>query len=76
MERSVDKVLKKIIELVPEEEEKIKTALNEYLDSLWNKAPEVRRSFECWYPLQKILSSQISTFDKEWKQQILKEFNG
>ena len=76
MERSVDKVLEKIILLVPEEEEKIKRALSEYLESLWNKAPEVRRSAECWVPLQQLLGSHISSFDEEWKQQVLKEFNG
>jgi hypothetical protein len=76
MERSVDKVLEKIIRLVPEEEEKIKKVLNDYLESLWNKAPEVRRGPECWVPLQKLLTSYIPSFDKEWKQQILKEFNG
>ena len=76
MERSVDKVLEKIIILVPEEEEKIKRALNDYLESLWNKAPEVRRGPECWVPLQQLLGSYITSFDEEWKQQVLKEFNG
>jgi hypothetical protein len=74
--RSVDKVLDKIISIIPEQEIELKTELKMYLDSLYNKAPEVRRSHECWIPLRNILISKVPIFDENWKCLVLQEFNG
>ena len=50
--------------------------LIDYKETLWNKAPEVRKSSECWIPLQNILNKQITNFDDDWKIQLLNIFNG
>ena len=74
--RCVVDIIDQLLHVIPDEELYLKTILIDYKDSLWNKAPEVRRSSECWLPLKNILAEHITNFDKEWKRQILNIFNG
>jgi len=75
-ERSVLKVIHYILKEIPENEEKIIEEILDYSHSLWNKAPEVLITSECWFPLQCILSKYILDFNTEWKIKVLAVFNG
>ena len=64
--RCVVQIIGDIIKVIPKEENKLINELEEYGNSCWNKAPEVRRSGYCWNPLQ---------IDTEWKKNIVNIFN-
>ena len=76
VQRSVLTVIDELLKEIPYNEEKIIDEILCYNESLWNKAPEVLRSSECWFPLQCILSKYILDFDAEWKIKVLAVFNG
>jgi hypothetical protein len=73
--RDVAVVCEQILNIIPNSEIELRNELREFHDSLWNKAPEIRRGSELWKPFGNILSSNIHVIDEDWKQQILKVFN-
>jgi hypothetical protein len=73
--RCVVQIIGDIIKVIPKEENKLINELEEYGNSCWNKAPEVRRSGYCWNPLQQILQKYITQIDTEWKKNIVNIFN-
>jgi len=74
--RCVVDTIDQLLNVIPDEELYLINILIDYKESLWNKAPEVRKSSECWLPLRNILAKQITNFDNEWKRQMLNIFNG
>jgi hypothetical protein len=73
--RSVDKVIEKILTVIPESESNLILELRDYYYTLWNKAPELLKTDIFWIPLGKILENHITNMDKEWKIQTRKIFN-
>ena len=73
--RSIIEVIQKMLNLIPLSETKLISELTEYRNSLWNRAPEVRDSAECWIPLQNIMNSNIREIDMNWKIDIVHIFN-
>jgi hypothetical protein len=72
--RNVDKVIKQLLEVIPETETKLISELNEYYSNLWNQAPELLSTAPYWVPVAKILGSNIGDLDDEWKSKVHKIF--
>jgi len=76
MSRDLSLVIPKIIELIPDNEEKLLNELNEYLNNnLAYKPPELRNSKYCWIPFINILNVNIPNIELEWQKQIEKILN-
>ena len=73
--RDVADVCSQILKIVPKAEIKLINELTDFYDSLWNKAPEIRKGAELWKQFGYILQSNITTIDEDWKKHILKAFN-
>ena len=73
--RDVTKVISELIKFIPAEETVLLHEIKTYKDSLWNQAPELKRSSHCWIPLQEILQRNIVDIDTEWKKSLLEIFN-
>lgn len=59
MSRYIDDVHKKIYDAIPSSEIEFRNELKEYIESIWNKAPEVRKSSETYIPYYLILKKYI-----------------
>jgi hypothetical protein len=73
--RSIIDVIKDILEVIPNEEEKIIHELKTYMKSLWNQAPEALCTKYIWLPVYNILNNNIENINNEWKIQVKKIFN-
>jgi len=69
-ERLVEDVLDKILQIIPISETKLIYDLNNYKNSLHNKAPEIRRTPDCWIPFINILNYHISEIKETWQIEI------
>jgi len=80
--RDIYDVYIKINEVIPKEYIEFKNKLKKYIDSLWNKAPEVCRSAETFIPFANILIEYILNIfelknkDQMWKFDVRNIFNG
>lgn len=63
MSRYIDDVHKKIYDAIPSSEIDFRNELKEYIESIWNKAPEVRKSSETYIPYYIILKKYISNIE-------------
>lgn len=72
MGRFIENVHQKIMEIIPENEKDFRKELSDYIESIWNKAPEVRQSSESFIPYYLILSKYIPNYtelnetDPDW----------
>ena len=72
MGRFIEDVHKKILEQIPTNQTEFREELQNYIDSLWNIAPEVRRSSHTYIPYFNIMSKYIPNItelkdsDPEW----------
>jgi hypothetical protein len=73
--RCVVDFIPELLKIIPNEETKLIDKLAQYRDSLWNKAPEITKSYECWEPLQNILIIYVNQIDTEWKRKMVRMFN-
>jgi 16S rRNA C1402 (ribose-2'-O) methylase RsmI len=73
--RSVDIVIKKLLEIIPEEEFVLIAELKKYYDTLWNQSPEALKSSYCWIPLQNIMNEHVPYLDEPWKKKAIRMFN-
>jgi len=73
--RSVNKVIEKILTIIPESESNLILELNDYYNTLWNKAPELLKTDIFWIPFGKILQNHITNIDQDWKIQVRQIFN-
>ena len=80
--RDIIDVYEKINEVIPNEYNEFKKELKDYIDSLWNQAPEVRMSSHTFIPFSNILIKYIpniihlSNEDLIWKFNVRDIFNG
>ena len=73
--RSVVSVIKKMMEIIPENETVLINDLETFMNGLWNKAPEILKTSCCWIPLTQIMTKNITQIDKVWKEEIVKISN-
>ena len=79
MSRPIEQVYKLIIEQIPQDQIKLKLELEQFIESIWNKAPEVRSSGEVYLPFANILSKYIAPHEPNlsgWKKKVVDIFNG
>jgi len=75
MSRCVSEIIDKMLNCIPTVEEQLRVEILTYQNSLWNKAPELLRTSECWAPLQIILNKNIQEIDADWKNNLLRIYN-
>jgi hypothetical protein len=68
--RSVVDVANQILEIIPDKEYALKRDIRKYVESLYNKAPELLRGSIGWIPFTQILNKHVAVFDEDWKIQI------
>jgi hypothetical protein len=73
--RDITAVIPQMLQIIPDDEHHLRIQLKAYSSSLFNQSPEARRTAYVWLPLQNILQKNITTFDAEWKLQLLALFN-
>jgi hypothetical protein len=79
MPRLIDDVHKQIIQLIPLEQISLREELENFIKSLWNKAPEVRLGPEVYIPYAEILAKWINPFNEnlsDWESQVVSIYNG
>jgi hypothetical protein len=80
--RDIVDVYNKINFIIPNDYVEFKKELKNYIDSLWNKAPEVLRSAETYIPFSYILMKYIpnicdlTTDEPSWKFNVKNIFEG
>lgn len=80
--RDIVDVYNQIIKIIPNDEVELKSLLKEFIDSLWNKAPEVRRGPETFVPFGNILINNIPNIlelthdEPRWKFDVRDIFEG
>ena len=80
--RDIYDVYEIINSYIPFEYNELKKDLKNYIDSIWNQAPEVRRSSETYIPFANILIKYIPNIsclepnDDKWKFNIKDIFEG
>ena len=73
--RDVGDICKQIMDIVPDSEVELLYQLRKFYDTLWNQAPELRKSTIFWKPLGNILNQNIDSFEQDWQKKILNLFN-
>uniref|UniRef100_A0A6C0JGB8 Uncharacterized protein n=1 Tax=viral metagenome TaxID=1070528 RepID=A0A6C0JGB8_9ZZZZ len=73
--RDVTCVIEKVLEIIPSDEVTIIDQLINYKSSLWNKAPEVLCTNECWGPLIEILNKNVTRINADWKVKLINIIN-
>ena len=80
--RNILDVHKEIMNVIPDENIIFKNDLQKYIDSIWNKAPEVCRGSDTFIPYTFILYKYIpnphtlNENDPNWKFKVRDIFNG
>jgi len=74
-DRNICVVIEEILKIIPSTQIKRINEIKTYEAGLWNQPPENLTGSHCWVPFQNILSENITTFDEEWKQKLIKIFN-
>jgi hypothetical protein len=80
--RDIVDVYNKIIKIIPDDKIELKSLLKEFIDSIWNKAPEVRRGPETFVPFGNILINYIPNIlelthdEPRWKFDVRDIFEG
>lgn len=64
--RSVIDIIKQVVNIVPTNEIELINELNKYTRTLYNKAPELLKGSDCWFPLIHILNYYIPDIKEEW----------
>ena len=72
--RDVGEIISVLLEIIPENEINLRKEITEFDNSLWNQAPELRKTLH-WGTLANILNKQIEHIDTDWKRHIVKVFN-
>lgn len=73
--RSVIDIICNLLEVIPKDELKLITEIENYKNTLWNKSPEALKHSYCWVPLTTIMENNISFIDTDWKKQLIAIFN-
>jgi hypothetical protein len=73
--RDVGDVCDQILKMIPPIEHVIRKDIEDYSNSLWNVAPELRQSAVGWNPLMRILNYHVSSIDCQWKKDLIELIN-
>ena len=73
--RDIAVLIDKMLEVIPNNEHILINELQEFKESLWNKAPEIRKCRYSFLPVQQILSRHILVINEGWKLEVLHIFN-
>jgi hypothetical protein len=79
MGRLIEEVNKKIYKAIPVEQIEFRSELRNYVETLWNKAPEVRSGPDVYLQYASILAKWIDPHGenlKPWEKNIIDIFNG
>lgn len=80
--RDIVEVYNKIIKVIPDDQVKLKSSLKEFIDLLWNQAPEIRKGPETFIPFSNILLNYIPNIlelnhnEPRWKFDVRDIFEG
>jgi len=74
--RSVTAIIPQLLNVIPFTELTLRNEIEVFTGTLWNKAPEILSSSDCWIELQKILSRNILSLHEPWQLMVLDIFNG
>lgn len=72
--KDVCDIIPVLLEIIPEDQIILRKKISNFNDSLWNQAPELRRSTH-WGTLANILNDKIVKIDTPWKERLVKIFN-
>ena len=74
--RDVYDICEMVMEIIPDTEIVLLQELRKFSNSLWNKAPELRKGSELWIQFGIILQQYIGeSFDKDWKMRVINIYN-
>jgi len=73
--RDVYDICEQILKIIPDTEQELIYQLMKFNETLWNKAPELRKTVTFWKPLENILQQNITSFDGDWQKKVLKLYN-
>ncbi len=79
MGRLIEEVHQQIYRAIPFDQIQLRNELRTYVETLWNKAPEVRAGPEVYLPYASILAKWIDPHSeniKPWQKNIIDIFNG
>ena len=77
--RSISSVYQQILKVIPSEEIELRKELSEYIDGLWNIAPEAMCDSNVFIPFANILSKHIRSLEPgvdQWKFDVRDIFSG
>jgi hypothetical protein len=73
--RDIVEVYNKIIAVIPDEQIELKNDLIKYIDTQWNKLPEIRKSPEAFVTFSNILFTHIPNIDQLTHEEPRWKFN-
>lgn len=73
--RDVYDVCEQLLRIIPDTEQELIYELMQFNETLWNKAPEIRKGPELWRQLGYIMSKNVRSIDEEWQRKLVKVFN-
>lgn len=74
--RDIVNVHSQIYAIIPKENEEFREELEEFINSTWNLAPEVRSGPEVYIPYTNILYKYIPNPNCDWQIKVRDIFNG
>lgn len=73
--RDVYEICEEILKLVPDTETELLYDLMAFRDTLWNKAPEIRKGPDLWRHFGYIMNQHIRSTDETWQKNLIRIFN-
>lgn len=68
--RAVDDIIEEVLQIIPTTETSLILEINNFKDTLGNKAPEVLKGPDCWNPFIHILNRNIPDIKDDWQIKI------
>jgi hypothetical protein len=68
--RSIIDVSKQIINIIPKNETQLINRIENFIEPLWNQAPELLNSSFYWTPFLLILNEEIPIITEDWQIKI------
>lgn len=73
--RKVDHVVKKIFEIIPENETNFRIAIQQLIMDFTNNPPE-KMKYRGWSKIEEIIYKHIRDVEEMWKRQIIQVYQG
>lgn len=74
--RCVVAVMEELLKTIPVSEVYLRNDIKTYHGSMWNQAPEARKTAYNWVPLQDIMIKHVQSIDEDWQKRAVQIFNG